>query len=359
MLIFTTCIDPIEFDTSSEPFRLVVQGYITDVPAKNRETDDDMSPLFRVKLSMSSPVSNLRDNPVMEATVLLLDDLGNERKLVEFFDGEYVLVDGDFRAVEGRSYFIRISTPDGNVYESRPQRLSKSPPTGPAKYLPESRLSVAEVSGQSEVVSLNGISVYVDLPPNNGQEPVYYLWELLPTWIFKASLLPEGDPRKTCWVTNLYYMDEVVIHQDKFGKGNHTKELFFLEAETNSRLQHDFSVLIRQFSLNKETFEFWEDIKKQDESVGSIFDPPPFSIRGNLFNVNNPDDRVLGYFSVMGESTQRWFTNIRELPYSLPRIDPCRPPPGAPNIPSPDCLDCFAYRGGSSSITNVEPNWWR
>ncbi|MCG8319145.1 MAG: DUF4249 domain-containing protein [Cytophagales bacterium] len=359
LFVLTTCIDPVEFDTSSEPSRLVVQGYISDVPAKNRETGGDESPYFKVKLSLSSPVSNIRDHPIKDATVMLLDDQENQQELTPSFDGEYFLYDEDFKAVEGRSYFIRISTADGNVYESQPQRLQKSLPTGPAKYRIDSRLNLVEISDQSEVVTLEGISVYVDLPQNSSQEPVYYLWELVPAWIFKASLLPDGHPNKTCWVTNIYYLDEVVIHQDKFGQGSYPKELFFLEAETNTRLQYDFSVLIRQFSLNKETFEFWEDIKKQNERVGSIFDPPPFSIRGNLFNVNYPDDRVLGYFSVVGESTQRWFTNIRELPYRLPNIDPCRSPPGVPNIPSPDCLDCFRYRGGSSYIINVEPSWWR
>lgn len=359
MLLFSTCIDPVEFDTSDEPTRLVVQGYISDVPAKNRESDGYSTPYFQVKLSLSSPVSNFRDSPVRDAEVRILDDQGNEHELTEFETGAYYLVDQDFKAEEDRNYFVRISTADGKIYESQPQKLQASLPAGPARYQTDSRLTVADIGGQSEVVTLEGITVSVDLPTHNTRESVYYLWELVPTWIYVAPLVPQGDPNSTCWVTNIYYLDDIVLHEDKLGQGNYPKELFFLEAETNTRLEHDFSVLIRQFSLNKETFEFWEDIKKQNESVGSIFDPPPFSIRGNLFNVNDPDDRVLGYFSVMGESTQRWFTSIWELPYNLPDINPCDPPPGGPNLPTPDCRDCLKYRGGSSSITNVEPNWWR
>ncbi len=360
ILCFTSlvsCIEPIDFDTSSEPSRLVVQGYISNIAAKDRLVFQPESGYFKVKLGLSSPVTNERDQTIDAAIVSVVNDLGESLDFTPLGAGNYELVNDEFKALPERSYFLRVVLPDGKIYESIPESVALSEPGGCAEYRVDSRFRISDQNNATE--ELKGISVSSTLPENQENKPFYYYWEITPSWVFKAALLPENSIRKTCWVTNKYFFDDIVLQRDANGQGGYPKDLFFVEVPNNPRIQHDFTVLIKQFSLSKRAFEFREDIKKQNESVGSIFDPPPFSIRGNLVNINDADDRVLGYFSVVGETAQRWFTSHSELPYSFDDSRPCNPPPGVPNIPTPDCLSCFEYGGGSSFITNEEPNWWR
>ncbi|MDN5203427.1 DUF4249 domain-containing protein [Fulvivirgaceae bacterium BMA10] len=357
---FSTCVDPIEFDTSSEPARLVVEGFISDLSAAERSDPYAIESYFKVKLSISSPVSNQRDEVVSGATVKIVDDSGGEIILQEFSEsGEYYIIDQHFKAQESREYKLQIITNDGKTYESLPERVHKAKSQDWPYYELDEKLIIQDIGGKKEPNLIKGINVFTNLPDNETTETAYYRWDIIPTWVYIAPLPSDNSPLKTCWVTNDYYFKDIVLHEDNLGKGNYPKQLFFLPVTGNDKLKHDFSVLIRQFSLSEKAYDFWESLKKQRESVGSIFDPPPFTIKGNIINVNDPDDRVLGYFSVASESEKRWFVNIHELPYTLEESNPCDPPPGVPNIPTPDCLSCFEYGGGSTSITNQKPPWWR
>ena len=55
-------------------------------------------------------------------------------------------------------------------------------------------------------------------------------------------------------------------------------------------------IAIRQSSLTKEAFQFFDLLKNQLSIQGSIFDPPPATIRGNMINLDDPDVAVIGYF---------------------------------------------------------------
>ncbi len=353
-----SCIEPIDFDTSSEPARLVVQGYISNVAAKDRIMFQPESGFFKVKIGLSSPVSNERDKTIDAAFVSVVDDLGESFDFTPLGSGNYELVNDEFKAIEGQSYFLRVVLPDGKTYESIPETLVASTPGGRAEYRVDTKFRISDISNNTE--KLNGITVSTEMPVNQQNQPFYYYWEITPSWVFKAALLQDNHPNKTCWVTNKYFLKEIVLQKDLQGQGGYKKDLFFVEVPKNPRIQFDFTVLIKLFSLSKDAFRFREDLKTQNESVGSIFDPPPFSIRGNIVNINDPEDRVLGYFSVVGESSQRWFTNHNELPYKFDDSKPCESPPDGPGgFPAPQCLDCFQYCVGSSFITNEEPNWWR
>lgn len=63
------------------------------------------------------------------------------------------------------------------------------------------------------------------------------------------------------------------------------------------RLWHRYSVLVRQMSLSKDAFEYWEQLRKMSESLGGLFDPMPYQVSGNIMSVTNPEQPVLGYFS--------------------------------------------------------------
>jgi hypothetical protein len=73
-------------------------------------------------------------------------------------------------------------------------------------------------------------------------------------------------------------------------------------------------------------------VKQQAEISGSIFDPPPATIRGNMLSLDNPDEVVLGYFMAGGETSQRIYVDKNDLTFKQNRAivpDDCRVISGA------------------------------
>lgn len=62
--------------------------------------------------------------------------------------------------------------------------------------------------------------------------------------------------------------------------------------------------------MNIETFEYWEKVAEVVGSTGSLFDAPPAAIPGNIFNPEDQDEVVLGYFEVTNNQTTRFRTLI-------------------------------------------------
>jgi hypothetical protein len=51
-----------------------------------------------------------------------------------------------------------------------------------------------------------------------------------------------------------------------------------------------------QYTLTKEAYEYWEKVTNLANPSGDIFDIPPAPLPGNIYNVNNPEEIVLGVF---------------------------------------------------------------
>ena len=82
----------------------------------------------------------------------------------------------------------------------------------------------------------------------------------------------------------------------------------------SEKLMTKYSVMVKQYALTKEAFDFWQTLKKNTESLGSIFDAQPSQLTGNIKNVNNPEEPVLGYISAGTVQQKRIFIAKAELP---------------------------------------------
>ncbi|ELR71361.1 hypothetical protein C900_02819 [Fulvivirga imtechensis AK7] len=355
--ILGSCIELVSFDTSSEPSRLVVEATITNISFNDRLSMPVMPEYFTVKLSGTSKVSNERDEPVTGADVTLLDDLNNSWTFEDHDNsGDYVLYDPDFKVVPERVYKLKITTKEGKIYESTEERMMVADPISPLQSKFIEKEVVKDIAGEDQPVLVHGVEGRIPVPENTGEEK-FYRWTYEASWEVQADLLAVGAPNKRCWITNQsYFKDYAIIRSIS---GGYVQPLFFLELSANSRVKHEFSVLVTQYSLGKGAFEFWRKIKVQrEQGGGSIFDPPPFEIPSNIFNTSNPDEKTSGYFIVAGESVTRWFIKPIDFPFNITFDDPCAPIPGAPNIPPAVCNNCLDYQSGYTSITNLKPFWW-
>jgi hypothetical protein len=115
-----------------------------------------------------------------------------------------------------------------------------------------------------------------------------------------------------CWKdassTDILLGSSAKLVEDKI----HLQPLHFIERG-EERLGIRYSILVKQLVLDKEGYEFLEQMKKNTESLGSIFDPQASALRGNVVCTSHPKDLVIGYINVGTETRKRLFISRREL----------------------------------------------
>lgn len=85
-------------------------------------------------------------------------------------------------------------------------------------------------------------------------------------------------------------------------------------SEHADKMGRRYSLLVRQFSMSKEAFTYWDIIKENAENLGDLFGPMPSEIKGNIKGVNNPDLKVVGFVEAGIPSEKRIFVERYELP---------------------------------------------
>jgi hypothetical protein len=89
--------------------------------------------------------------------------------------------------------------------------------------------------------------------------------------------------------------------------------LHFVSTETN-RLRILYSLLVKQYAISQAAYEFWKMHDDLSENAGTLFDPIPSQVTGNIYNLNDPEEPVMGYFEASGVSTRRVFVSDENLP---------------------------------------------
>ena len=111
-------------------------------------------------------------------------------------------------------------------------------------------------------------------------------------------------------------------------------------ATGDEKLAVRYSSLVKQYALDKPGYAFYELMKKNTESLGSIFDPQPSEIKGNIKCLDDPKEQVIGYISASTVTEKRIFISNQELASWRYRQD-C---PGREILNDPDSIR-LAFQG--------------
>ena len=214
--------------------------------------------------------------------------------------------------------------------------------------------------------------LYTHDPTNNTR---YYRWEYEETWEYNSLyngiwgldanrriiLLDSTNQTYTCWKTvkssDILIKSTIQLSEDVVSR------LPLSSIRQNSEgLYNRYSLLVRQYSLTPEAFQFWEILKKNTQSLGGIFDQQPSQLKSNFRCTNNPAQPVIGYLSVCPVREQRIFIKHSQVPGW-----PAYPP--NPNCevtfidrnpvdmyifsPPPPAYPYYFITGGGIAVTNV------
>src|SRR6202012_1062500 len=128
-------------------------------------------------------------------------------------------------------------------------------------------------------------------------------------------------------------------------------------TSTSEKIGFEYSILVRQYALTADAYNFYTNLKKNTEQLGSIFDAQPSEISGNIHSVSNPMEPVIGYISVGSTASRRIFIYNKSLPgwVVIPFYPNCVALPDPGNPKNACCYYAFADQNGN--IRNQVDNY--
>jgi hypothetical protein len=334
-----------------------------------------------VRLSLSTSVSDPVFTPVVDAEVQVLDNTGVSYQLNETAPGIYTTAP-DVAGIPGRSYKVLIATSDGKDYASDFELLQIPIEIDTVYH------AIITKQDPGYMYDLYGYQFYADTK-EAGEANNYLKWNLEATfqyqsdytirWYFDGELhwFHGPDSLFNCWTTNtintIYTSSTNSLTQPMIKK----YPLNFVSTETR-QLSVRYSLFVEQFTISKNAFEYWDEIRKQNGGEWSLYSTQPHFIKGNVYNPDDTEELVVGYFTVSGTDRMRIFVDRPppEIPMRYPicklteadfmaygdmwMMDPVYYPlyaieteGGRRALPHPDCVDC-RRKGG----TIEKPEFW-
>lgn len=295
LLSLVGCVEPYVPDVINAPNTyLVVDGFIN---GNGRST-------FR--LSRATNVATTTAPPAEPgASVAIVDNAGGRYSLRELVPGTYrsdSLVLGT-----SRQYQLRITTSTNATYESDLVPLKVTPPLD--------KFNWARQGDQ--------VQIHLSTHDPTGQSR-FYRWRYTETWEFNSAyksvleyrngiVQDRTTPIYTCWRTEqpsfIRQASTASLSQDAVSDFSLTS--FSDRAE---RVRIRYSILVTQYAETAEEFAYLEVLRKNTEAVGTVNDPLPSQLTGNVHRIGTATtEPVLGFVSAHTVQQQRLFLTPQVL----------------------------------------------
>lgn len=370
MLLVSSCVEPYSPEVLEGPNSyLVVNGFINT----NGPTTVQLIRTQNLKDETPPPAE-------INAIVQIESEEGENYRLWGTGNGNYT--SSNLELNPASKYRLYIRTANGKEYASEYVTVKRTP-------------AIDEITW--EPID-DEVQVYVNThDPNNDTR--YYRWEFEETWHYRAAfgtglkyvngkieLRDRNDPDiYNCWTsdnsTTIELGTSIRLTQDVIS--NYKLTAIPYDSE---KIAIKYSILVKQYALTREAYAYWETLKKNTENIGTLFDPLPSQLTGNIKSLSDPNEPVIGYVTASTMQQKRIFIGYEELPrewktfiprcpidtmllaISTPReyfeggyvmpVYEVYPPEGGGMFPigysyaTVDCVDCRT-RG-----TNVKPDFW-
>jgi hypothetical protein len=285
-----------------------------------------------------------------------------------------------------QQYRLHIRTANGKEYESDYSVVKITPPIDSVNW-----------TGTTNSVTGDEINIFVTTHDDQSQ-PGYYQWQFEETWKYNAKyesvleyqngpliLRPLSDLIYTCWLSDTSTSINIANTEKLNSNIIYQYPLTQIPYNTSNKLINRYSILVKQYAITSDWYEWNQKIKKNTEQLGSIFDAQPSETGGNIHCVTDPGESVIGFIGCTTETQERIFIDRTEIPRGVVSdgYDYCQPDTvglsqedidlhfkGGYLIPityvykngflygiqssTVDCVDCRA-KGG----TSVKPPFWQ
>jgi len=326
LILLSACIEPYAVDVPEGESMLSIEGYITNGPGPHT-----------VKVSRTATYGSVFVDfirPVTQATVAIRE---NETGLVIFLNelrqGVYE-TPATFKTKIGNSYSLKITTREGVEYTSFPSLALAVPELDSLAY----RTVIIPTENRLQTRSgLQLLAYFRD--PSDFQN--FYYWRVknaisavrtFPEFYRPPGSLP-GSPYQPkpccifCDIPDSKLIKALFLAEDSNFNGLNTGQIAGFIEDNGFRLSFKYRFEFEQMAISEDTYRFLRLINQQMTLTGSVFDPPPANIRGNMVCLTNPEETVLGHFFAAGVSEKLINLSVENLDLfqiQRPFNDDCR-----------------------------------
>ena len=179
----------------------------------------------------------------------------------------------------------------------------------------------------------NGIQIYANTH-DEANNTRYYRYDYEETWRFHsrynsawksngADIVPRPGNEQIFYCFKSAASTSIVLGSSAKLKQDVVYQLPVTGIEsTSEKIELKYSILLRQYALTPEAYKFWQTLKKNTEELGSIFDAEPTQLAGNIHNIHDNSEVVIGYISAGAVSAKRIFIAKEQLPDNFMTVYP-------------------------------------
>ena len=301
----TGCIDPFSPpEVNSVEKYLVVDGFL------NMSKDTSKIELRRTQ----NANEKMPPSPELGAKLTVEGEKGQIYQFVDKGNGLYILIPGVLD--RNSKYRLNIITRAGRQYVSDYVTVSKTPPIDSVTYTLDKFLNAM-------VIKVNTHD------PSNSTR--FYRWQFEDTYEYFApyysglevlgkELVSRRENINQCWKSgrsaNIILGSTIKLSKDEI------RDLpINIVPVASNKLLTKYSILVKQYGLTQDAFEYWTSLAKTTQGTGSLFDPQPSQVTGNIKSKSNPKELVFGYFSAAVQQEQRIFMQPRLGRYEVCIVD--------------------------------------
>ncbi len=356
------CVEPYDFRFDLDLDIMTVDGLVTDQAGGTS---------VEIKTSRSRLGTSF-DEPLRGCQATIKVSNGTVVALTETAPGIYT-PPADFAGKIGLSYQLRFQTKENKNYESNPEPMKTAPAI---KNVSQRFEKDGIINGTGTLILGSTTDVLVDFDDPAGERNFYTwrwkLWERQQVCITcvggrlqngncvairgASSTTPptyDYECQSDCW--EVLYNKEVPLFSDVVSDGRST--LGFRVARIPYYTFSGALLEIEQMSLSQSAFQYYQILKDQSESTGTLTDAPPSPIVGNMSNLSDANEKVIGYFTASAIKKVRvWLPRApeagikRTLLLGRETNFEVLPPPASP--PKFPCVQ-------SRNRTPIKPAGWR
>ncbi len=269
-----------------------------------------------IRLSRSSDLNDTTLKPESGAQLNVQGEDGSSFPLFDNGNGEYSIA--QLTLNNGIKYGLHIKTTDGKEYVSDYSFVKYTPP-------------IDSITWQRED---DGLRLYVNAndPQNNTK---YYQWKYEETWeihsAYYNNLIYITDPVTNIPTAVAYkYPDQHIdttiykcwntMNSSTIILGSTeklTSDVVYLPVQyiepQSEKLSVLYSINLRQYAISHDEYLFLQKMKKNTEQLGTIFDPQPSEISGNIHCLTDSNETVIGHVEISQEQVKRIFISNSQV----------------------------------------------
>ena len=150
----------------------------------------------------------------------------------------------------------------------------------------------------------------------DGSEPSFYRWKVDETWEYHAETpsnykynytggldgdvvpLPYEESTYRCW-TGGSRSEIMTASTEGLKEDRLVNHRLYSLGNRDQRISVVYQPKVTQMRITEDAYRYWEQMNRNGQDVGGLFSPEPSELRGNVANLNDPSELVLGYVGVM------------------------------------------------------------